>query len=91
MFLFGFDRLEKIRKVSDTLSRQPLEQVQAYANSFIKVIYENLPKEYENELRKFLAVKINYNLSVHLTISSKHALIGGSPNNPEEAAEQQED
>ena len=65
LFLYGFDRLEKIRKVSDALGRQTIEQVQAYANSFIKVIYENLGNEYENELKKFLAVKINYDISVH--------------------------
>lgn len=76
-----------MRQVSDTISRQPLEQVQAYANSFIKVIYENLPDEYENELKKFLAVKINYNMSVDLTSNAKQELIDSATNNPEEAAQ----
>ena len=51
------------------------------------MIYENLPHEYENELKKFLAVKINYNISIHMSSSSKHALISGSLDNPEDAAD----
>lgn len=90
MFLYGFGRLDKIRKVSDVLSRQSLDQLQAYANSFIKMIYENLPSEYENELKKFLAVKINYDLNIHLSTSLKHALIAGVPNNPEDLATEDE-
>ena len=85
LFLFGFGRINKLRKVSDALSRQSIEQVQAYANSFIKMIYENLPPEYENELKKFLAVKINYNISINMMNSTKGALMNAADNNPEDS------
>ncbi len=42
------------------------------------MIYENLPPEYENELKKFLAVKINYNISIHM-MNSKSALLNDNP------------
>ena len=48
------------------------------------MMYENLGQEHENELKRFLAVKINYNISIHMSSSSKHALISGLPDNPED-------
>ena len=49
------------------------------------MIYENLPQEYENELKKFLGLKINYNISIHMSNSSKNALVAGLPDNPEDS------
>ena len=50
------------------------------------MIYENLPKEYELELKNFLARKINYDMSILSLSSTKSALASSEyGNNPEES------
>lgn len=58
LFYFGFGRWTKIRKVSDLLSKVPYESLQYYALSFFKMLYQNLPRDIDQDLRNFLTRKI---------------------------------
>ena len=55
------------------------------------MIYENLPKEYELELKSVLARKINYDMSI-LSLQSTKSAIASSEinNNPEELNQRDE-
>jgi len=62
LLLFGFQRIDKIRKVSENLACVPIEQFNFYLNSFIKMMHDNLPAEFDIELKPFLSRKINFDM-----------------------------
>ena len=63
MFLFGFGRWAKIRKVSDLLSKVPFESIQPHAISFLKMIYEYLSphRETDTDMKIFIGKIISKN------------------------------
>ena len=44
-------------------------------------MYNNIPKEFENEIKGFLAMKINYDLTMQ---QARNATGSGGLNNPED-------
>ena len=58
--LFGCARLKKIRKMSEGLATIGIDILERYSNSFVTMLHDNLPKEFEQELKGFLSRKINY-------------------------------
>jgi hypothetical protein len=71
LMLFGFQRVDKMRKCSDNLTLVPLEQLNFYLNSFIKMLYDNLPSEFEHELKGFLVRKISNDKHEEMTPDKK--------------------
>ena len=63
--------------MSEALQRQPYEQLKAYTNSLLRMMYDHLPKEYDVELKQFLSTKIDFDLNLQLDSGL------GSSNNPE--------
>ena len=66
LMLFGFQRVDKMRKVSDNLGLVALDQLSFYLNSFVRMLHDNLPAEFDQELKSFLTKKVNFNMaSIH--------------------------
>jgi hypothetical protein len=73
LMLFGFQRLDKMRKMSEHLVLVPMEQLSFFLNSFVRMLHDNLPADFEQELKQFLVRKVNFNMA---TIQKQEGEIG---------------
>lgn len=60
--LFGFQRTDKMRKVSENLALVQSDAMTFHLNSFVRMLHDNMPSDFEHELKPFLARKVNFNM-----------------------------